>query len=94
VGYLVRRDEYRATTLGVERIAAGESGDTKRPRWEGTTVRLPGRMAKAAAIGTGQACRLVYDKRWIGSNSMKDGRASGICVLCGRHAEDQEMIGW
>jgi hypothetical protein len=90
-GYLLRRDEYRAV-LRAERIAAGESGDVKLPKWVGTTVQLAGRMTKAAAIGTGQACRLVYDKRWIGSNSMKDGRSNGICVLCGRCVEDQEHV--
>jgi hypothetical protein len=30
-------------------------------------VQLPGCVAKAAVLGTGQACRLVYNKRWIGS---------------------------
>jgi hypothetical protein len=90
-GYLLRQDEYRAV-LRAERVAAGESGDTKRPRWVGTTVQLPGRIAKAAAVGTGQACRLVFDKRWIGSNNMKDGRSSGICALCGKCVEDQEHI--
>ena len=44
-GYLLRRDEYRAV-LRAERIAAGESGDTKLPRWVGTTVQLAGRMTK------------------------------------------------
>ena len=56
MGYLLRRDEYRAV-LKAERGSAGESGDTKRPRWVGTTVQLPGRIAKAAAVGTGQTCR-------------------------------------
>ena len=41
MGYLLRRDEYRAV-LRAERVAAGESSDTKRPRWVGTTVQLPG----------------------------------------------------
>jgi hypothetical protein len=47
--------------------------------------------AKAAAVGTGQACRLVFDKRWIGSNNMKDGRSSGS-ALCGKCVEGQKHI--
>ena len=34
----------------------------------------------------------MFDKRWIGSNNMKDGRTSGICVLCGKCVEDQEHV--
>jgi hypothetical protein len=64
MGYLLRRDDYR-TRLRAERVAAGETGDIKRPRWVGTTVQLPGRIAKAAAVGAGQACRLASDKRWM-----------------------------
>ena len=65
-------------------MLGAESGNTKRPRWVGTSVQLPGRIAKVAAVGAGQACRLVFDKRRIGSNNMKDGRSSGICALCGK----------
>ena len=48
-------------------VAAGDCGDTKRPRWVGT--KLPGRIAKVAT-GTGQACMLVT----------RDGLAATTCI--------------
>ena len=37
----------------------------------------------AVAVGTGLACRLVFEKRWIGSNNMKDG---------GKYVENHEHV--
>ena len=34
----------------------------------------------------------MFDKRWISSNNMKDGRSHGICALCGKCIEDQHVM--